>query len=307
VGVEVNVRVEEDGSGGVEVVVALDADAVERVGGDLEAVMAVDDLLEAGWSVDGPVAEADGWTRVRISHPFGTPEEAAVVFDQIAAEDGPFQDFAVARETSFAETRWTFTGRVDLTGGLEAFGDEGLTAELDGEPLGIPVEELEAQLGESLSRLLQIRVSVRLPGEVTSNATTQAANGAVWQVRFGEDPLVLEAEGTERRTSTLVAAGIGALCAVALVVLLLVRLARRVLARDDRAAEPEPLAASTPDRGARPPDPTAPEPGADEPRPGGAVGDAAPPRQLEAEEPPTGVAEGEVADADRPPHGTDGA
>lgn len=242
VGVEVNVTVAEDGSGSVEVVVALDPDAVEAIGGDLEAVMEVGDLLEAGWTVDGPVEEPDGWTRVRISHPFGTPDEAATVFDQIAGDDGPFQDFAVRRETSLAETRWSFTGRVDLTGGLEAFGDEGLAAELDGKPIGLPVEELEAQLGESLSRLLQVRVSVRLPGEVTSNATTQADNGAVWQVRFGEDPMELSAEGTERRTATLVAAGIGGLCALALVVLLLVRLARRVLARDDQAAEPAHLA-----------------------------------------------------------------
>ena len=227
-----NVAVEEDGSGVVEVVVGLDDDAVERIGGDVEPLLEVDDLLQAGWTLDGPTLESDGYTRVRISHPFGTADEAAEVFAQVAAEDGPFQDFAVTRETSLAETRWGFTGRVDFSGGLEAFGDEGLAAELDGEPLGQSVAEIEEQLGDSLSRLVQVRVSARLPGDVSSNATTRADNGAVWQVGFGEEAVDLRAEGTERRTSTLVFAGIATLSSVLLAGLVLFRLATRVISRD---------------------------------------------------------------------------
>lgn len=229
---DVNVEVEEDGSGVIEVVVGLDEDAIDRIGGDLSATMEVGDLEEAGWTVDEPALESDGFTRVRIRHPFGTPEEAAEVFEQIAAEDGPFQDFEVTRDTSFAETRWGFSGRVDFRGGLEALGDEALAAELDGEPIGQSAEEIEAQLGDSLSRLIQVRVRARLPGEVTSNATTKAENGAVWQVGFGEGAVDLQAEGHERRVSTLVLAGVGAVCALALIVLLLVRLAGRVTAED---------------------------------------------------------------------------
>jgi hypothetical protein len=231
--IDLNVAVEEDGSGVVEVVVGLDEDAVERIGGDLEAVLEVDDLLAAGWEVDGPDLESDGYTRVRISRPFGTPEEAAEVFAQVAADDGPFQDFQVSRETSFAETRWSFTGRVDFTGGVESFGDDGLAAELDGQPLGQSVEEIEEQLGDSLSRLITVRVRARLPGEVSSNATTRADNGAVWQVGFGEEPLELRAEGAERRTSVLVLSGVAALALLGLGVLGLVRLARRVTAADE--------------------------------------------------------------------------
>ena len=52
--IDVNVLVSEDGSGSVEVVVGLDEDAVERIGGDLSAVMEVDDLLASGWRLDGP-------------------------------------------------------------------------------------------------------------------------------------------------------------------------------------------------------------------------------------------------------------
>lgn len=229
---DVNVDVAEDGSGVVEVVVGLDPDALDKIGGDLAAVLEVGDLEDAGWVVDGPTEEADGYTRVCIRHPFGTPGEAAQVVDQIAGDDGPFQDFTVTRDTSFAETRFGFTGRVDFAGGLEAFGDQGIASELDGEPLGQSVEEIEGQLGDSLSRLIQVRVRARLPGDVTSNATTKADDGAVWTVGFGTGSVDLEASSTQRRTSTLVLTGAAVVCAVALLVLLLVRLGGRATAED---------------------------------------------------------------------------
>lgn len=231
---DVNVEVAEDGSGSVEVVVGVDPDGIDRIGGYLGAVIEVDDLTDAGWVVDGPDLESDGFTRVHLRRSFANPEEAAAIFDDIAGEQGPFQDFAVRRESSFADTEWGFTGRVDFSGGLEAFGDGGLAAELDGEPLGQSAEEIEAQLGESLSRLIQVRVGVRLPGEVTSNATTKAANGALWQVGFGDGAIDLDAAGTQSRTSTLVAVGVGATCAVLLLLYGLVRLAMRSTARRRR-------------------------------------------------------------------------
>jgi hypothetical protein len=229
--VDVNVEVAKDGSGRVEVVAALDAEAVERLGGDLDAALALDDLEQTGWEVRGPTAENDGFTRIRVSKPFGTAEEAADVFAEIAPADGPFQGFGVSRDTSFAMTEWGFGGRVDFSGGIEVFGDEALAAELDGEPIGRDVAALEEQLGAPLSQLIDVRIDVRLPGEVTSNATTSATDGATWQVPFGAEPLVMEATGSERRPEVLVWTGIGALLALALVLLVLVRLVRRMIRR----------------------------------------------------------------------------
>lgn len=224
---DVNVAVEEDGSGSVEVVVGVDRDGVERIGGDLGEVLAVDDLTDAGWTVEGPDEEQDGFTRVRFRKTFANPEEAPAIFDEIAGEDGPFQDFAVRRESSFAKTEWGFRGRVDFTGGIEAFGDEQLAAELDGEPLGQTQEEIEEQLGEALSRIIQVRVGVRLPGDVTSNATTKAGNGAVWQVGFGDGTIDMAADGEEQRTATLIGLGVAAACVAILFFYALVRLAMR--------------------------------------------------------------------------------
>ena len=55
---DVHVEVAEDGSGSVEVVVGIDRDGIERIGGDLGAVLAIDDLEAAGWTVEGPDEEA---------------------------------------------------------------------------------------------------------------------------------------------------------------------------------------------------------------------------------------------------------
>lgn len=233
---DVNVAVGEDGSGSVEVVVGVDRDGVERVGGDLGAVLAVDDLVDAGWTVQGPSEEDDGFTRVRFRKTFADPEEAEGIFAEIAGDDGPFQDFTVRRDSSFAKTEWGFRGRVDFSGGIEAFGDEGLAGELDGEPLGQTQAEIEEQLGEALSRIIQVRVGVRLPGDVSSNATTKAGNGAVWQVGFGDGTIDMAADGEEQRTATLVGVGVAAACAAILLLYGLVRLAMRSSQRRATAA-----------------------------------------------------------------------
>jgi len=226
----VDTAVDEDGSGQIEVAAGLDEDAVDRIGGDLAAVLATDDLVAAGWTVDPPALEDDGYLWVRLRRPFADARQAAAIFADIAGADGPFQDFSVRRKSSFARTEWGFTGRLDFRGGPEAFGDAGLAAELDGEPLGQTVAEIEAQLGEPLSEAIQVRVSVRLPGEVTSNAPVTVDHGGVWQVGFGERSVALEATGEERRTSSLVAVGVSAACAGLLVfagLWGLVRLVRR--------------------------------------------------------------------------------
>ena len=234
---DVNVVVEEDGSGSVEVVIGIDDDGIQRIGGDLEAVLAVDDLQDAGWTIEGPDEEADGFTRVRFRKPFDTPEQATAIVEEIAGADGLFQDFVVTRDSSFARTTWGFTGEVDSSGGAAAFGDEELAAELDGEPLGQSVEEIEAQLGESLSQVIEVGVAVRLPGEVTSNAPSQTADGARWTAAFGEGPVAMEATGEESRTTSTVAAVIAATCAVLLLLYGVVRAVRWFRRRHQPATE----------------------------------------------------------------------
>lgn len=219
---ELNVDVAEDGSGAVEVGVGLDDDALDRRP-DVFDELAVDDLLESGWTLDGPAAEADGRTWVRLRHDFEQPAEVGPLVAEVAGEEGPFRDFRLTRDDSFVETTYDFEGTVDFTGGLaEVTDDEELAEALGAEP----IEVLEQQIGQAVDELVQVRVGVRLPGDVESNAPTQARNGAVWQPSVLEREAVeLSAEGSLRRTERLVWTGVAVVAGVALVLLLSVRLA----------------------------------------------------------------------------------
>jgi hypothetical protein len=213
---EVGVRVEEDGSGVVSVAVGLDEDAVDRVG-RLEDALRLEDLVATGWEISEPTLEADGFTWIRGSKPFATAAEAGQVMAEVAGEHGPFREFAVTRERSFARTSYGFEGTIDLTGGLEAFGDDALAAALDGEPLGEDIAAIEERIGAAIDEAFSIRVAVRLPGDLGStNAPTRAENGAVWEPRLSEPGAIeLRAESEVVRTRTIVLTVLAVLALVA--------------------------------------------------------------------------------------------
>ena len=201
---DVAVELREDGSGFVSVGAGLDADAVERVPGIADELR-LDDLVATGWEVQLPTLEDDGYTWIRVRKPFATPEEAEAVLAEIAGENGPLRDFVVSRERSFARTDYGFEATVDFTGGIESFADESLSELLDGEPLGEDVAAIEARIGVPIDEAFTFRIAVRLPGEVESNAPTQAGNGAVWQPTLADPgPTRLEATGEVVRWRTYV-------------------------------------------------------------------------------------------------------
>jgi hypothetical protein len=219
---EVGIEVDDDGSGRVSVSVGLDDDAMARVPG-LEQELRLDDLRATGWEITGPTPEADGFTWIRGSKPFDTPEEAGRVLAEVAGTEGPFRDFALTRDRSFARTAFGFRGTVDFTGGLESFGDDALAATLDGEPLGEDVAAIEERIGAAIDEAFTFRIAVRMPGDLTSsNAPTRADNGAVWEPRLSEaGPIELAAESEVTRTTTiglLAAAAVAAVAAVAVLV-----------------------------------------------------------------------------------------
>ena len=219
--VQVGVTVKDDGSGTISVGVGLDDDALRRAG-----TLQLGDLLATGWTVTGPTVEKDGLHWVRATKPFANADEAATVAAEIAAKGGPFKDFAVVRHQGFATTRYRFTGTVDFSAGLKTFGDQDLAAQLDGEPLGESIAAIEKRLGDSIDRLVQVEVAVRLPGRVSSNAPLQASNGAKWKPGIGDGAVQLEASGEKRNVGVLVWSGLAIAAAVALVVLLIVRTVR---------------------------------------------------------------------------------
>lgn len=219
---DVNLTVEADGSGEVDVAVALDEDGVAE-NPDLLEELDFSDLEATGWEVSAPEAAADGFTRVSVRHDFGSPEEVSGLIEEIAGDSGPFRDFAVVREDAFAETRYRFEGVVDFASGVEGLTDDPELAEaLEAEP----VELIEERLGAALDQILRFQVTVRLPGDVESNAPTRATNGAVWRPSVLERETVeLSASSSLRRSDRIVwllVAGVAGFAAVLIVAIRLV-------------------------------------------------------------------------------------
>src|SRR4051794_27316348 len=123
--VAVGVDANADGSGLVTVTATLDKDAAAQAGS-----LALDDVRDAGWTVDAPRTLADGGQSIRATKPFSTPAGLTVVMAEVSGPTGPFHDFHLTRHQSALATKTAFTGTVDLTGGLGAFADNDLRAAL---------------------------------------------------------------------------------------------------------------------------------------------------------------------------------
>jgi hypothetical protein len=228
----VTVDMAADGSGTVEVAVGLDADALARVPdadgdgtsgpADLAALVHADDLEAAGWTVSEPQTDGDaadgssgqsGTTWLRVTRPFGTPEEADRILAELTGPSGPLRDLHVTRSDSFGRTELAFTGTADLSGGLEAFGDQGLAAALEGEPLGEDAAAIEARIGRPLADAFTVEITSRLDGDETS-----------WSPRLGDAPVEMAAESTSYDWPVLVLSAVAVLASVGLAAVLVVRL-----------------------------------------------------------------------------------
>jgi hypothetical protein len=224
---DIGIEVKENGSGTVTVKIGLDDDAMKKAP-NLQQGLKVDDLTAHGWTVTGPVKETDGFTYFSAMKPFANPGDAKRVFAEISGAKGPFRDFTISRSRSFARTKFHFSGTADFSGGLQSFSDSELTKQLDGQPLGEDVKAIEARINDTLDNVFQIRIAVRMPGDVTSNAPSQAVNGASWQPRLSQPAAItLDASSTSTRWFTIIGAIVATVAAAGIIVLLVLRLVLR--------------------------------------------------------------------------------
>ncbi len=202
-----------DGSGTVRATVGLDKEAADRLrrsGGRLEAA----DLRQAGWTVATRRNLAGGREEIVATKPFNTPRELGAVIDEVAGPRHPLRDFKLTRDRSTFTTKTRFRGVVDLTGGVNAFGDDRLK-EQTGADVGVDPKELERQAGAALNRFFSVQVAVRLPGDVSANAPGKAGNGAVWRPQLGERAaLVASASQFDTRRVGLIAIAVAATAAL---------------------------------------------------------------------------------------------
>lgn len=222
----VTVTVEDDGSGTVEVAVGLDAEALAKVPdldgdgagdpADLAALVRAEDLVTSGWKLSEPTTKADddGFVWMTATKQFGTPAEAESVLAELTGPEGGLRDMVVEKTTSFGRTSYRFGGTADLSGGLEAFGDDELAVALAGEPLGEDAAAIEQRLGQPLSEMVLLEVRVELPGGTSKS----------WTPKLGDsEPVTMSAESqvTDRLVFGLAAVAVS--CLVALAVILVTR------------------------------------------------------------------------------------
>jgi hypothetical protein len=157
--VAVDVVVDDDGSGTVTVTAVADAEVLSEVPGLADDV-AVDDLREDGWEIEGPDPTADGGLRIVLRRGFDDLNELNEVLVNLG---GPFGRVSVGREDSFARTGWAVDGVLRLDGGLSAFADQALVDAVR----AVPYEDDLAARGLSLEQAVTITFSIRLPGSLT--------------------------------------------------------------------------------------------------------------------------------------------
>jgi hypothetical protein len=176
--VQVDAKVRPDGSGTVTVAVGLDRDAV-RQAGDLRSQLRVSDLEAAGWKVTGPTTDTDGYTWIRASRDFADPAEFSAVMNQVNGTDGVFRDWKVTKKSSPWSTTWTASGSIDLRKGAAAFSDPRLDRSLGGQGFDGVVAQIERQQHESMDQLVDVHVSVQVPGASKAYAPTFAHASSV--------------------------------------------------------------------------------------------------------------------------------
>lgn len=224
---QVGVDVAEDGSGTVTVTVRLDAEAARRLGDPTTAVR-TEDLVAAGWSVEDPDPRDDGLV-LRSRRAFASPEDLPSVLDEVGGAGGLFRDVDLSVTDGFASTRYEFRAGVELTGNPEQFGDDALSAALDGLPLARTPEELALE-GAADPDAIVLEVVVDLPGgDPTTNGEIRDG-AAVWSFPLsGGEPTSTTLTSTSSTTagSTRLLLLVGAVALVLAGVLLVVGLVRR--------------------------------------------------------------------------------
>lgn len=171
--VVVDVEMEPDGTGVVTMRATADEQLVGRVP-DLVDDLRLDDAIENGWVVDGPILTEDGGAEIVLSHPFSSAAELANVLTSIGP---PLTQMAVARtEGEDGQIVNGINGVMILPNGYESFAD----ADLIGAVGGLPFADEIAASGVPIEDAFSFTYRVSLPGELESAETgTDVGDGVV--------------------------------------------------------------------------------------------------------------------------------
>jgi hypothetical protein len=188
----VSITVERDGSGTLDVTVTADKNIVEQVP-RLSSDLDFSDMVAAGWTVTGPEPTDDGGLRVLLSHTFENETQASALLTQINGNRGPFRDVRITREGKSRDSVWKLTGRLEVTGGLQAFADDQLLQVVG----ATPYEETVKEAGLDLGKAISLQVNAVLPGKVQSTTGVAQDGVLTWRVATDGTPVDLSTTTNE--------------------------------------------------------------------------------------------------------------
>jgi hypothetical protein len=169
----VDVVVTPEGAGTITVTAVADADLVAQAPG-LADDLRFDDVVAAGWLVDGPTPTDDGGLRVVVSHSFATVQEATALLQSLNGPDGPLHDMVIGRSVTDDDITTTVAGSIRVSNGLDAFADPDVLAAIGGSPYANDL----AAANLRPSDVVTFTFTADLPGEVSTGVTTAATTAA---------------------------------------------------------------------------------------------------------------------------------
>ncbi|MEY2975691.1 MAG: hypothetical protein RIR49_2111 [Actinomycetota bacterium] len=139
------VAVAEDGSGTVSLRAVADPETVAAAPTIAERIMA-DDLIAAGWSVDGPTVTEGGQVVVTLTRPFADADQLATILGDIGPpvlEPSAARDLTVDDLGRVVAATNTLRASLGLPDGFASFSDPDLEAALGGAPFADDLAGLE--------------------------------------------------------------------------------------------------------------------------------------------------------------------
>lgn len=191
VDIGVDVVVEADGTGRIAIVTTADAEVVEIVP-TIADELAVDDILAAGWDLEGPTSTADGGLTLTISHDFASPEEATNLLNSLGP---PFNQMEIRRTTAGDDTTTQLSGLLGLSDGFASFADDDLVAAVGSLPFAEEITTSGATPESSMSAVIR----AELPGVIDPERT----NGTVLDDGRLEWEIPLDGTITEWRAASV--------------------------------------------------------------------------------------------------------
>jgi len=190
----VDILVNDDGSGVVTVTVVADAAAVDALP-DAPDGLEFDDLIDAGWTLDGPDIDASGAMTVSAAKPFVNADDLPRVLAEIAGDGVVFDDVVLEKTHSFdriglapAKTEYQLSGTFNPDPDPAAFGDSDLP---DAISIASRAEELDEQrnttTNEGDDRLI---IRVRLPDSESSDTGELTGEAVRYEALYGDTALI---------------------------------------------------------------------------------------------------------------------